>query len=180
MPEKLLFGGSITCNIPADWKDVSTIRQVPDHQECWMDNNDRLFVVEILSRQNVNDEDAAAFFYKDLAAANGITDDQHASFTKASPNLAMEGLPSSASLCFGTGIQRVAMGKDVDIFGNPRQQEIKWIRVELCSIRLPSVDSDILLTLNTPLEVNPQDTATDSQFLEIVSSFRVRNWNLFG
>lgn len=174
--------------MPDGWVDVSDMRQVPDHQECWMDNDGCLLVVEILDRQaNVEDEAAAAFFYKDLGEYNGITSDQDISFRKESPpSLQPVGLPDDATLCFGSGFQRVAMGKNVDFAGNPRRQEIVSIRVELCVIRLPSVSTDILISLSTPSENtgNPQESPEGSlmtaTFSQAVSSFQVRNWQLFG
>jgi hypothetical protein len=185
MPEQLLFGGSIVCHIPAAWKDIAEIRQVPDHQECWQDAYDRLLVVEIVDRQSqVDDAVAANFFYKDLAESNGITSDQDVSFTQQPAPLQLAGLPNDTTLCCGTGLQRVAMGKEVDIAGNPRRQEVRWIRVELCVIRLPSVGTDLVITLSSPSEPNPQETTAGPPpteiFTQILSTFQIRDWSLFG
>ena len=82
-----LFGGAITLSIPSAWRDVSDVRQVPDHQEVYQDctfvststssSNNSLqgtggcVVVEILERQDdVHDDDASSFFFHDLADAN--------------------------------------------------------------------------------------------------------------
>ena len=35
-----LFGGAITTSIPSSWRDVSQVRQVPDHQEVYQDCNE--------------------------------------------------------------------------------------------------------------------------------------------
>ena len=53
-----LFGGAMTCEIPSEdgWRDVSDVRQIPSHQECWQqiqqENDDvgggRVLVIEIL------------------------------------------------------------------------------------------------------------------------------------
>ena len=32
-----LYGGVMTISIPAEWRDVSDVRQVPDHQEVYQD-----------------------------------------------------------------------------------------------------------------------------------------------
>ena len=58
--QRPLFGGAITVIIPQGWKDVSEIRQVPDHQECWQ-FEDRLLVVEILERMGGVEEEASQF-----------------------------------------------------------------------------------------------------------------------
>lgn len=74
MPERSLYGGCIVCLIPKGWNDLSTVRQVPDHQECWQDEEGRLLIMEILDRQDdVDDSSAALFFHDDLADANGVT-----------------------------------------------------------------------------------------------------------
>jgi hypothetical protein len=182
-----LFGGAITCLIPDDWRDVSDIRQVPDHQECWQDTEGRLLVVEILDRQShVIDEQAAAFFFQDLAESNGMKA-QDLQFIpqpelSAIMNLAGAGLPDSAKLCFGTGYQNVALGREFDIGGNPRTQQVQSIRVELCAIRLPSVGSELLITLSSPSDPNPEETISQptEAFARILGSLQIQDWSLFG
>jgi hypothetical protein len=34
-----LFGGALICELPSTFADVSTIRQVPDHQEVYLDKD---------------------------------------------------------------------------------------------------------------------------------------------
>ena len=192
-----LFGGALVCQIPDDWRDVSDVRQVPDHQECWQDGEGRVWVVEILDRHAaVADAGAAAFFFHDLAQANGATDPADRLFTPAAqPELATRIMGvvvpiaalsdnSSASLCFGTGHQRVALGRDTDLAGNPRAQEDRWIRVELCVIRLASKDTDLLVTLSSPSAPNPQETTNSTPstglFVQMLGSLQIRDWSLFG
>lgn len=69
-----LFGGAITMNIPESYKDVSDLRQVPDHQEVYLDQRSTAsFIVEILSYEDsVPDDNAAAYFFDDLAQANQV------------------------------------------------------------------------------------------------------------
>lgn len=72
--QRQLFGGAISMSLPSHWKDVSLIRQVPDHQEVYQDisstgcKNDGTYccILEILERQDVNDSDAIEFFFHDL------------------------------------------------------------------------------------------------------------------
>ena len=183
MPIQELFGGGITCEIPQGFRDLSTLRQVPDHQECWLADDQRLLVVEILDREEVADTEAAAHFFKDLADFNGGTNDAETDFKSQALPIPIAGLPPDASTWYGSGFQRVKMGNEVDFMGNPRRQEIEWTRVELCVIRLPSAGSgtDLLISLTTPRDANPQGPdATSSTFATVVSSFQIRNWHLFG
>ena len=175
------------CELPAGWQDLANIRQVPDNQECWLNPIDEsLLVVEILDRQSqVDDARAAKYYYDDLAETNGVVTGDR-TFSPLSPTIVQNvHLPSDAILCFGTGFQRVAMGREFDIAGNRRQQEVRWIQVELGVVRLPSVLTDVLVTLSTPTsEVNQQKTnATDvrvSVFRSVVATLEVRDWGLFG
>ena len=191
--ERPLFGGAITCRIPADWKDISDIRQVPDNQECWQDvANDRLLVIEMFEYQaDVANSNAAAFFFQDLASANGavITEQQFTPIpSTAGPLQQMTAaINNTASIgCFGIGYQRVAMGRDVDVAGNPRHdQEVRWIRVELCVLRLTAQETDLLITLSSPSETNPQEEAQQTQgfsdvFQQVITSFQIHDWSLFG
>mmetsp|Transcript_32859 Transcript_32859/g.50860 ORF Transcript_32859/g.50860 Transcript_32859/m.50860 type:complete len:188 (-) Transcript_32859:102-665(-) len=184
--KRSLFGGAISCQIPENWIDVSNIRQVPDNQECWMNKEtDGLFIVEILERQSaVADAVAANYFFDDLAECNGVPGSAR-QFLIQPELLQISGLPDSAVLCFGTGSQRVAMGRESDITGNPRTQEIRQVRYELCAMRLPSVRTDLLVTLSTPDDPNPQDTGGGSLqpsdvFKRALSSFSILDWSLFG
>jgi hypothetical protein len=182
MVERPLFGGAITCHIPANYRNVADIRQVPDNQECWQGMDGRLFVVEIMERQEVSDPEAAAFFFQDLAESNGC-DSANLSFTAQRPvatdSSVMQGLPADTVLCTGSGRQRVARGRDTDVAGNPRQQEVHTIHIELCLIRLPTQRTDLLITLSSPLETDLISRSKEI-FEQVLSTFQIRNWGLFG
>lgn len=62
-----LFGGAITTALPPTFADVSEIRQVPDHQEVWLDRDGfTSVVVEVLERVEKADEEALQFHLSDL------------------------------------------------------------------------------------------------------------------
>ena len=97
LTDQPLFGGTLRLGVPSTWRDVSEVRQVPDHQEVWQDRTEEgqppseirrtgedgriqiegtggVLVVEILDRQDdVSDEGAAKFFFDDLAESTGAT-----------------------------------------------------------------------------------------------------------
>ena len=141
-----------------------------------------MLIVEILSHENaVRDDKAASYFFHDLAQANGSPEDK-SQFMPLSetPKIASE-LPENAVICGGTGRQWVAQGRDTDIGGNPRNITPKGVRIDLCAIRLPSVATDILVTLSSPEENfhYPIDKMHDL-FIQIVHSIRIVDWTLFG
>lgn len=171
-----LYGGAITCDIKSDWRDVSDIRQVPDNQECYQEMDGGVLVVEILERQEVSDADAAAYFFNDLAESNGSTENHFEAkiiHTGTNPM-------TNCSLCAGIGIQKVAMGRDHDIAGNPRQQEVRLVKVELCAFRLANVCADLLVTVSTPInDLSNKDSSGSEPFQKVISSLQVRDWGLF-
>jgi hypothetical protein len=71
--ERGLFGGAITCCIPANFSDVSNIREVPNNQEAFVDpNRDESIIMELLEfKTDVVDERSSLWFLQDLAIEQG-------------------------------------------------------------------------------------------------------------
>ena len=203
--EGLLFGGAITSDLPADWSDLSDIRPIPDNQECFQDSfvNDSpmMLVVEILERQgHIGDRDAASFFFNELAERNDALQTQndirfhtlkeHASATALLSDASVVAGKNTVHVCSGSGYQKVAMGRDNNDAGNSRRerQEIKCIRIDLYVVRLPAQETDLLITISKPVDditnLNevPLDTPSmaSSILSRVISTFRIRNWELFG
>jgi len=199
-----LFGGAITCELPKGWKDLSDIRPIPDNQECFqssfVDDNPVMVVVEILERQEqVEDRDAARFFFDELAERNDAlqaeSDIRFRNLDEPTAATALLGDASivsginTMSLCAGCGYQKVAMGRDYDNAGNSRRpnQEIKSIRVDLYVLRLPVQETDLLVTISRPVDAtNLNEMSLDTPSAEsaiisrIISTFRIIEWGLFG
>ncbi len=206
--KKELFGGAITSDLPSDWKDLSDVRPIPDNQECFTDTlvgaNPKMLIVEILELQgDVVDQDAAGFFFNDLAERNDALQDPNdirfvAAKEPASPKTLLDddsivNGTNTVRACAGCGYQKVAMGRDFDNAGNSRrtQQEIKCIRVDLYVLRLPMQETDLLITISSPtddtnlnevsMEVSMEaSTATSEILSRVISTFRIDNWDLFG
>jgi hypothetical protein len=127
--------------------------------------------------------EAARNSWSDLCTINESTQQDVDSFVfRLEPGI-VRGLPDTAVVVCGTGYQIVKIGKAVDTFGNPRQQEERSVRVELCLIRLPSIQTDILLTLSTPCSQNPLENEDEqihgNTFQIILSTLSVVDWTLF-
>lgn len=90
--------------------------------------------------------------------------------------------------CIMRGSQTVAQGKDTDASGRARDIKAKWISIELCALRLTSVDVDLLITLSTPQRENGDGNDNDEcfdggysdVFRNVLESLDVRDWSLFG
>ena len=71
---KQLFGGAISSLIPKSFEDVSLIRQVPDHQEVFVDKNTEMsLIVELMqASESIPDDQAAAHYFDDLSLCNEV------------------------------------------------------------------------------------------------------------
>lgn len=204
--ERLLFGGALTCQIPAHWGDLANRRQVPDNQECWQGVSTAsaaaaaVLVVEILELQPVDANQAASFFFNDLAESNGC-DPTQLSFAANEPvvvtntdmalvsSLVAQQPAVDAILCSGSGFQRVTMGRATNVAENARlPQEMHHVSIQLAVFRLPQHATDLLVTLSTPSAAIGDDDHGDNcelqrqaeLFRKIISSLQIRDWSLFG
>lgn len=225
LTKRPLFGGAIDIDVPSAWRDVSEVRQVPDHQEVWQDctvegqapselaaaaagepisieGTGGVLVVEILARQDdVSDDTAAKFFFDDLAESNGAIADEErrldfAQVTCAGgiscsddTNSLMPRLDKSLAACTCIGVQRVALGKDRKVGGDSEPRSDHWaVRIEMCVLRLEKEETDLLISMTRPIQDGSEKTMEDIMeasthsklFLEIIETFSIQNWELFG
>mmetsp|Transcript_40513 Transcript_40513/g.101786 ORF Transcript_40513/g.101786 Transcript_40513/m.101786 type:complete len:197 (+) Transcript_40513:53-643(+) len=174
-----LYGGAIVCDLPVSFADASNFRDVPDHQEVWVDTpSDRSFIVEILERKaEVPDDQAIDFFLSDLAAFNDAREATVLSRRRA-PMEELPGMPAEAICLVGLGEQRVAKFNEACA---------NRVHVHMCAVRLPQQETDILLTLNDPASIDPQSSSgaipvvqgAEEVFQKALRSLCVRNWELF-
>ena len=183
-----LFGGAITCDLPAAWRNLGDSLPVPDNQEVYQGMTDDpnlpagpCLVVEVMEyQQECSNQEAAGYFYADLAQVNGISDPADMTFTPRDMPVAAS-LPDNVTVCSGVGMQRISHGRDADVFGNPMPPNPRWVTIEICALRMPHVGSDLLLTLSRPGAPGPDGSVGFSDvFLHAVQTFQVHNWGLFG
>ena len=174
--------GAITCDLPIGWKDVSEIRQVPDHQEVYVGpgDDDPCFIIEILEYQDsVPDAEAAKYFFEDLASSNGSS---KTSFYDHPPVAPADGL-APLNMFVGVGMQRFCRGRDRNgNIGNPQpSQDDVDVEIELCVVRLRNVETDLLLTMSRTKGQFAADTKELSEeFRRVLSTIQILDWDLFG
>lgn len=142
------FGGAIICNIPDSFEDVSMVRQVPDHQEVYVDRNSGMsMIIELLSYEdNVTDQNCGEHYFKDLAEYNeaieSVIDKYDVSlFT----NFMTSSNSQASTICTLVGRQTVAkLNQEVGTVGDV-------VQISLAIIRLKQVTTDMLISLNIPL-----------------------------
>ncbi|GJX22500.1 probable ran guanine nucleotide release factor [Tanacetum coccineum] len=194
IPQRHLFGGAISTNFPLRFEDVSNIREVPDHQEVFVDPaRDESLIVEILElKDDVADNGSATWFLQDLAieqSADGtIVTDQSAVFE--APGLRYRNMTSVIT----TATAQMAISK-----GRQGRETQNLVKVYLANLRLKGVQTDILITAYEPVFINPLSESANAVgagatvpaaesgrtpmaevFKQVVSTFRVNDWNLFG
>ncbi|PNW83396.1 hypothetical protein CHLRE_05g244850v5 [Chlamydomonas reinhardtii] len=177
-----LWGGAVTCSLPARMLDVSDMRPVPDHQEIWADTGvDQAVIFEIVEHDAaVPDGEAGRHMFEDAAVGNEAV----AAAVESVAALGVQdvpGVPEASYRCVVRGRQTMRRG-----------QQAADTCVLLAVLRLPHVSSDLLITLSTPSA--PQTPVAgavvsapalgegEQQELmaAVLRSLRVQSWELFG
>ncbi|KAK9802854.1 hypothetical protein WJX73_008833 [Symbiochloris irregularis] len=182
-----LFGGAIELELPERFEDISSYRDVPDNQEVFTDGDlDQSVIVEILERAPVDDAESAEFLFRDYAS-EGEASSCTVQTCRRLDTGEIPLLPAGTDAFLATGVQRVAKQGDSKELGNELQ-------VLLAVVRLPQVNSDILITLNTPIYINPASRTAKhvaaghqathehapAEFAALLTTFTVLDWGLFG
>lgn len=192
--ERPLFGGAIVSTFPRRFQDLSDIRQVPDHQEAFVDpTRDESLVFELLDlKQDVADDGSAVWFLQDLATeqdAEGFTVIEQSGVVEAG-GLRYRNMAAVVT----TAVGQMAISK-----GRQGREAQNIVRVHLANLRLKEVGTDVLITAYEPILIHPfSDSAgtvgaglavpaeqsghmpMTEVFKMAVSSFKVNDWSLFG
>ncbi|OIT36591.1 PREDICTED: ran guanine nucleotide release factor-like [Nicotiana attenuata] len=192
--DRALFGGTISTTFPLRFQDVSNVRQVPDHQEVFVDPaRDESLIIELLDlKVDVADSGSATWFLQDLANeqdAEGTTIIEQSAVFEA-PGLCYRNTPAVIT----TAVAQMAVSK-----GRQGREAQNLVKVYLANLRLKDVGTDILITAYEPLLINPLSESASTVgagvavpaaqsgimpmaevFKFAVSSFKVHDWSLFG
>ncbi|XP_023552843.1 probable ran guanine nucleotide release factor [Cucurbita pepo subsp. pepo] len=192
--ERALFGGAIVSTFPIRFQDVSNIRQVPDHQEVFVDpSRDESLIFELLDfKHDVEDNGSAVWFLQDLATeqdAEGSVVIEQSGVIEA-PGLCYANIPSVVT----TAVGQMAISK-----GRQGREAQNIVRVYLANLRLKAVGTDVLICAYEPILINPLSESASSVgsglatpasqsgcmpmpevFKLALSSFKVCDWSIFG
>ncbi|KAI8527320.1 hypothetical protein RHMOL_Rhmol12G0066700 [Rhododendron molle] len=187
--ERPLFGGAIASTFPVRFQDVSNIRQVPDHQEVFVDPaRDESLIVELLDlKHDVADNGSATWFLQDLASeqdAEGAMILSHKGYCGAlgfivrvlgygqligCSCLAMEvieqsGVVEAHGLRFRNmpAVVTTAVAQMGISKGRQGREAQNVIRVYLANLRLKEVGTDVLITAYEPILINPLSESASS------------------
>ncbi|KAF4947017.1 hypothetical protein FGADI_10740 [Fusarium gaditjirri] len=195
MPEYVntpLFGGAITCDLPAKFADVSKLRQVPDNQEVWIDQDGFTSIIfDITERVGGSgsgpevDGRAMTTHLEDMVGSDidtvKIWNTAETEFSNLEP-----GTP--AYTLISTQTPRVNQSRD-------STSAPDFTAIILTLLRLEKAKTDILITINVPhikgeydeaevdLELGRQGKligAAVEYSATIWSTFKIKDWGLFG
>ncbi|KAK3142405.1 hypothetical protein QOZ80_4BG0346010 [Eleusine coracana subsp. coracana] len=188
-----LFGGAISTTFPVRFQDVSDIRQVPDHQEVFVDPaRDESLIFELLDlKSEVDDAGSALWFLRDIANEQDAGDIM---VVEHSGTLELSGLRfGEGPVVAGTAVGQLAVSK-----GRQGREAQNIVRLYLANIRLKNAGTDVVITAYEPLLINPlsesaravaSGPAVPAQqagclpiseiFKLAVMNFNVHDWNLF-
>ncbi|RAR07316.1 Mog1p/PsbP-like protein [Stemphylium lycopersici] len=178
-----LYGGAITVDLPSNFADASLIRQIPDHQEVYLDNNGYTsIVVEILEYvDKSSDDEALQFHFGDLVEGTG-----DATTIVAQERESMEGIGNNPVLSL-TFIQTPPPPTDP----TPKRKTPEYTFIQLLLIRLKEHGTDLMISINTPhypAEHTPaSEPGGETQLMreskamrqKVLESFTIKEWGLF-
>ncbi|KAL8732165.1 MAG: hypothetical protein Q9166_002912 [cf. Caloplaca sp. 2 TL-2023] len=185
-----LFGGAITTHLPAGYADVSNIREVPDHQEIYLDASGfSSIIIEITERaaQPPTDQEALKFHFEDVVDEHDMSqiwNTDVAQLPHFPPN-------TPCYTLFATTTPPPATN------GNARALTPAFTAIILTLIRLVPQSTDIVVTINIPHIPGHQEPSDgevkfeEGKFGSLVEeglrikdevwkSLEVRDWGLFG
>ncbi|KAF9112899.1 hypothetical protein BGX27_002606 [Mortierella sp. AM989] len=197
-----LYGGAITLNLPRKFENISHVRDVPDHQEVFVNvEEDQSVIVEILElAAEASDEACAAFHYQQLAEDNDAEDASIIQSISVLNNAELPTWPAEAKIYLLLGQQRIAKFNERQrqqeaAAANPLQQlqadARNLVQIMMLVVRLPRQTTDIVISYNVPLQISESSSSkqvahegniqeAEVWFRTLIGSFLVIDWGVFG
>jgi hypothetical protein len=177
----VLFGGAMHCHIPPSFLDISTLRQVPDNQEVWADNDsDSSLIIELLQIPESSSVLPAIYHYNELAEFNSAQ----------SSSTIMDSSPHSGPISYLTSLIRYRNASYSIVHGQQqiskynykddgRERPVEVVDIFLCVVRIEKVATDITISLNVPEKIGVGKEDSKALFERIVASLEIVDWGLF-
>ncbi|KAL7069416.1 putative nuclear import protein mog1 [Cryptosporidium serpentis] len=175
--QRPLYGDSIRVEIPKNFIDISKIRDVPDHQEVFVDDlSESSIIFEILQQIDLKSDKIGEYYFKDLADCNESTSNE----VLYSEPLVQYNKEFLTSACFG--IQQVQKR-----YQEAERNEILYLYVLV--IRILTKKTDMLISFNSVMKQNQKIVQENAIYYSndtiqeiikhILETFTIRNWDLF-
>ena len=169
-----LYGGAMECSIPKDFIDLSKLRQIPNHQEVFVTTTkpDISIIFELNQYQShINNNESLDYFYNDLKQANQAI----SSSCLEKKDFQVNNIHQCNYSAYYIGTQKMNPN-DNKLISN--EQKTNDILIMLGVIRLPSLQTDILIQFNT---IYQQDLYKKFiiQFQHLLSTFQLHDSSIF-
>ncbi|KAF2397942.1 Mog1p/PsbP-like protein [Trichodelitschia bisporula] len=137
----LLFGGALTANLPRDFADVSTIRQVPDNQEVFLHTTGLTSIIFDITERLVSSRSAFSlrFHYTDIVTSSADETRIWVDFAPAALGKCRMSIP--AFTMFATQHPSAAPS---------RSPQADFTGILLVLVRLAAQKTDIVISINVP------------------------------
>ncbi|KAF2395929.1 Mog1p/PsbP-like protein [Trichodelitschia bisporula] len=139
-----LFGGALTADLPPDFADVSTIRQVPDNQEVYLHTTGLTSIIfditeRIIQPNDSSDEAALCFHFADIVTSSADETRIWADFAPAALAKCRMSIP--AFTMFATQHPSAAPS---------RSPQADFTGIFLVLMLLAAQKTDIVISINVP------------------------------
>ncbi|KAL3901984.1 MAG: hypothetical protein SGCHY_000165 [Lobulomycetales sp.] len=178
-----IFGGALQVSLPGHFVDVSTLRQVPDNQEVYVDStSDMSLIIELLETPDDVETVPAVFHFQELAECNSATESSTilSTVTNVSGMIAYSPIlsylsGSRASYSKVRGTQCISKYS----YQDQRKRQSDVVDIFLGVIRLPQTATDLTLSVNIPHDTGSKLLEVEKIFEEAFSSISVCDWTIF-
>ncbi|KAJ3158488.1 hypothetical protein HDU86_002713 [Geranomyces michiganensis] len=189
MQPRALYGGAMEMSVPPSFLDVSVVRQVPSHQEVFVDQlTDQSIMIELLDlAEEAHGDEVGRYHFAQLASDNNALQSEVISQEGIDMQLVFPSLPPTAKATIVTGRQLIAK------FNEESADAHNVVLICLAVVRMPEVATDLLLSLNFPTMLAPlsssaaavsrptggDELVAKEVFSRMLQSLRILDWSLF-
>jgi len=183
-----LFGGALIVDLPSNFADVSTIRQVPDHQEVYLDKDGYTSIIfDITERVGLPGSSAAIDGTALTSHLEDIVDsDDDVVQVWTTANTVFSKLPEGTP-CYTLIASQTPPFKE-------GSKSPDFTAIVLTLIRLEKESTDILITINVPhikgeyteeevdMQMGKQGVLIENAVeyaSRVWESFKIKDWGLF-
>ncbi|KAF7728614.1 hypothetical protein EC973_005841 [Apophysomyces ossiformis] len=187
MESRELFGGAIVAPINPTFVDASQFRQIPDNQEVFLDmQTQQSLIVELLEAVDAQNEDIARYHFEQVASDNEAVEYKVNTVQSVPTETATPCLPADiTSVYVLQGTQQVAK------FNEDKHQAYNVVQIWLAVVRLATVATDLVVTINAPVAVAPGSSESmaasltelavvEQEITGLLRGLTIKDWSLFG
>jgi hypothetical protein len=191
-----LYGGAITAAIPAGFVDASMFREIPDTQEVYVSQtvDDSILVDLMEAVEGSSGEEILNVHLKEIAEINNVASHEYSRvFSKEVP-VTKIGRDIVGYVTISIEPAR-KWGREAQLENSTDNLASPLLAMVLAVVRLDRVNTDLLVTFNTPIvskadynrlvsgsaENLPERVQNGLKFIEqFLKTVEVKDWSLFG